>query len=79
MRAAAQKITAFNAANPTFPINGGQLRRALIQKRKMADSMVNGILLNRKLDAAVRSRVAFEPGDAGAGATMGDDITEAED
>lgn len=79
VRAAAQKITAFNAANPTFPINGGQLRRALIQKRKMADSMVNGILLNRKLDAAVRSRVAFEPGDAGAGATMGDDITEAED
>jgi N12 class adenine-specific DNA methylase len=63
VRAAAQKITAFNAANPTFPINGGQLRRSLIQKRRMADSMVNGILLNKKLDAAVRARVAFEADD----------------
>lgn len=63
IRAAAQKIQAFNAANPSFPINGGLIRRSLLQRKKMADSMVNGIILNKRLDKAVRARVGFEDTD----------------
>jgi len=75
VKTATAKIQAFNQANPTFPINGGQLRRAIIQKKKMTDSMVNGILLNKKLDKVVRNRVDFEEGDGAQASGGGADIT----
>lgn len=61
--AALQRIAAFNQTNPEVRISMITLRDSLRQRARMSQMADNGIVLNRKIAARVRSEVGVQPGE----------------
>lgn len=59
IRAATEAIERFNSKNPDAVINGGTIRRSLQGKAKYSQRMVDGLVLDPKMEARIRNSVRF--------------------
>lgn len=72
VRTAYVKIQAFNRKYPEWPINSSTIRRSLQSRKAYSDRMVSGIVMNKRIEGAVRERVTY-------GVTTGEDEEQQEE